>query len=65
MPGSRDPLDLTPIKARLAAATAAVPYEKAFRHRVSSRAWSDLYQHAPSDLRDLIAEVEHLREKTP
>ncbi|MCR2051791.1 hypothetical protein NSA19_02765 [Actinomyces bowdenii] len=58
-------LDLAPIKARLAAATASTPYELQGPHRVPARAWSDLYQHAPSDIRDLIAEVERLREETP
>lgn len=57
-------LDLDPIKQRLAEAKRQRPYEEADRHEAKNRAWSDFYQHAPSDIEALIAELEHLRKDT-
>ena len=51
---------LNEITARLEAVKAEYPYEDKDRHAKQSAAWSDLYQHAPTDLRRLIAEVERL-----
>ena len=48
------------IMARLEAVKAELPYEDRDGHDTKSDAWSDLYQHAPTDLRRLIAEVERL-----
>lgn len=45
------------IKARLVAAKAEHPYEVADRHEIASQAWSDLYQHAPSDLEYLLHQL--------
>ena len=50
-------LDLTPIKNRLAAVRGTA-YEKG---RVPEKEWSALYEHAPTDIVALIAEVERLR----
>ena len=51
---------LNEITARLEAVSAELPYEDKDRHAEKSAAWSDLYQHAPSDLHRLIAEVARL-----
>lgn len=51
---------LNEIKARLEAVKTEYPYEDRDRHVKKSAAWSNLYQHAPTDLRRLIAEVERL-----
>ena len=51
---------LNEITARLEAVKAECPYEERDRHAGTSTAWSDSYQHAPTDLRRLIAEVERL-----
>ena len=51
---------LNEITARLEAVEAEYPYEVRDRHAKKSAAWSDLYQHAPSDMRRLIAEVARL-----
>lgn len=51
---------LNEITARLEAVKAELPYEDKDIHAKTSTAWSDLYQHAPTDLRRLIAEVERL-----
>ena len=51
---------LDEIMARLEAVKTELPYEDKDRHAKESAAWSDLYQHAPTDLRRLIAEVERL-----
>ena len=51
---------LNEITARLEAVKAESPYEDRDRHADKSAAWSDLYQHAPTDLRRLIAEVARL-----
>ena len=51
---------LNEIIARLEAVKAELPYEERDRHAQKSDAWSDLYQHAPTDLWRLIAEVERL-----
>lgn len=49
------PLDLTPIQNRLNQAHLAEG------HEAKSKAWSDLYQHAPDDIAALIAEIDRLR----
>ena len=51
---------LNEITARLEAVNAELPYEDRDRHADKSVAWSDLYQHAPSDLHRLITEVARL-----
>lgn len=51
---------LDEITARLEAVKTEPPYEDKDRHDTKSDAWSDLYQHAPTDLRRLIAEVDRL-----
>lgn len=51
---------LNEVTARLEAVKAEIPYENRDRHAETSAAWSDLYQHAPTDLHRLIAEVERL-----
>ena len=51
---------LNEITARLEAVKAEHPYEDKDRHAKKSHAWSDLYEHAPTDLRRLIAEVDRL-----
>ena len=51
---------LDEITARLEAVSAELPYEDRDRHADTSTAWSDLYQHAPTDLHRLIAEVARL-----
>lgn len=50
------------IRARLEGAQAEQPYEQIDRHQVTAKAWSDLYQHAPSDMEYLLAENAELRE---
>lgn len=54
--------DHAAIRARLDAAKKSVPYEVADRHQTASEAWSELYQHAPADLRALLDENEKLRQ---
>lgn len=51
---------LSEIIARLEAVEAELPYEDKDRHAKKSAAWSNLYQHAPTDMRRLIAEVARL-----
>lgn len=57
---SEEPQWLNEITARLEAVKVELPYEVRDRDAKKSAAWSDLYQHAPTDLRRLIAEVERL-----
>ena len=52
--------DTDEIRDRLDAAKRSIPYEMQDRHKVSSQAWSDLYFHAPSDLKFLIDKVDNM-----
>ena len=52
--------DTDEIRDRLDAAKQSIPYEMQDRHKVSSQAWSDLYFHAPSDLKFLIDKVDNM-----
>lgn len=53
-------LDIEAIKQRLAEAKRQCPYEQADRHEAKNQAWSDFYQHAPSDIEALLTEIERL-----
>lgn len=55
-------LDLGAIRARLEAAKKVRHYEdRGLAHREGGEAWSVLYEHAPTDIPALLAEVERLR----
>lgn len=57
-------LDLAPIQQRLRAVAAETGYEQRDIGENVGQAWSDLYEHAPSDLHNLLAEVQRLRSIT-